>query len=34
MGMTTAERQQRIDQYERGAVRLHQALKVVPHPAL
>ena len=30
MGMTAAERQQRIDQYERGAVRLHEALNVVP----
>ena len=34
MSMTSAERQQRIDQYERGPLRLHDALNVVPDAAV
>jgi hypothetical protein len=34
MGMTSAERQQRISQYERGAERLHGALNLVPDEAV
>ena len=34
MSMTAGERQQRIDQYERGAIRLHDALNVVPDEAV
>jgi hypothetical protein len=34
MGMTAAERRERIDQYERGALRLHQALHTVPDAAV
>jgi hypothetical protein len=34
MGMTPAERQQRIDIYERGALRLHDALNLVPDEAV
>jgi len=34
MSMTSAERRQRIDQYERGPERLHGALNLVPDPAV
>jgi hypothetical protein len=34
MSMSSAERQQRIDQYERGTVRLHDALNLVPDEAV
>src|SRR5438477_4306565 len=34
MGMTAAERQQRVGQYERGAGRLHDALNLVPDAAV
>ena len=34
MSMTAAERQQRIDLYERGPLRLHDALNLVPDEAV
>jgi hypothetical protein len=34
MGMNAAERRQRVDQYERGAHRLHEALQKVPDEAV
>ena len=34
MSMTAAERRQRIDQYERGPLRLHDALHLVPDEAV
>src|SRR6185312_9680034 len=34
MSMTPAERQQRIDQYERGPLRIHDALHLVPDEAV
>jgi hypothetical protein len=34
MSMTSAERRQRIDQYERGPLRIHDALNLVPDEAV
>lgn len=34
MSMTSAERRQRIDQYERGPLRLHDALNLLPDEAV
>ena len=34
MSMTSGERQQRIDQYERGPLRIHDALDLVPDEAV
>jgi hypothetical protein len=34
MSMTSAERQQRIDQYARGPLRIHDALNLLPDQAV